>query len=276
MSLKGQIIEVNGIRLNVAIEGDGPDVILLHGFPDSAYIWRKQIPALVKAGYRVVAPDLRGCGDSEAPEGKTNYTIDTLIKDVTGLMDHLGIKRARMIGHDWGAILGWYVAIEHPERVDRYVALSVGHPTAFKKAGIEQKLRSWYAYAFLPPVIPEIVTRSFNWLLMRVLTKNHPEMDRWIEDGSRPGRLTAGMNWYRANVIRLLFGSTKHARVPAFGIWSSGDIFLSERQMKLSTLYVDAPWRYERIENSSHWIQLDAPEHLNKLLIEYLGQSIGR
>jgi pimeloyl-ACP methyl ester carboxylesterase len=274
MSLKRQTIEINGIKLNVIIEGNGPEVILLHGFPDSAYLWRNQIPELVKAGYRVIAPDLRGCGDSDAPEGKTNYTIDTLIKDVTGLMDHLGIKCAPVVGHDWGAILGWFLAIEHPDRVDRYVALSVGHPTAYKKGGIEQKLRSWYAAAFQFPAIPEILTRSFNWLLMRVLTQNHPEMVHWIEDKSRPGRLTAGMNWYRANFTRMLFGNAGHVEVPVFGIWSTGDIYLTERQMKMSTLYVDAPWRYERIENSSHWIPLDAPERLNKLLIEYLKQTI--
>ena len=92
--MKGQIIEVNGIKLNVHIEGNGPDVILLHGFPDSSQVWRKQIPALVQAGYRVIAPDLRGCGESDAPVGKSNYTIDKLVKDVAGLMDHLGIKKA--------------------------------------------------------------------------------------------------------------------------------------------------------------------------------------
>jgi pimeloyl-ACP methyl ester carboxylesterase len=275
MRMKGQVIEVNGIRLNVVIEGSGPEVILLHGFPDSAGVWRYQIPALVQAGYRVIAPDLRGCGGTDAPVGKANYTLDTLVKDVTGMMDHLGMKQASLIGHDWGAILGWFVAIEHPERVERYIAMSVGHPTSYKKGGIEQKLRSWYVYAFQLPFIMEAMARSFNWLLMRVLTKNHPEIDQWIEDKSRPGRLTAGLNWYRANIVRMLFGSTGHARVPAFGMWSSGDYFLSERQMMRSTLYVDAPWRYERIENSSHWMQLDAPERLNKLLIEYLRQSMG-
>ncbi|MGO9019588.1 MAG: alpha/beta fold hydrolase [Syntrophobacteraceae bacterium] len=275
MILKGQTIEVNGIKINVIIEGDGPYVILLHGFPDSAYVWRNQIPALIQAGYRVVAPDLRGCGGTDAPVGKANYTLDILIKDVTGMMDSLGIARAPLIGHDWGAILGWFVAIEHPERVERYVAMSVGHPSAFKKGGIEQKLRSWYVYAFQVPVITETATRALNWLLLRVLSQNHPEVSRWIEDKSRPGRLTAGMNWYRANIIRLLFGINRNARVPAFGIWSSGDCFLSERQMKLSALYVDAPWRYERIENTSHWMQLDAPERLNGLLIEYLGRQPG-
>ena len=275
MVRKGQALEVNGIRFNVIIEGQGPDVILLHGFPDSSYLWRNQIPTLVQAGYRVIAPDLRGFGQTEASLGKAKYALDTLIKDVTGLMDNLGIKKASLIGHDWGAILGWFITIEHPERVERYVALSVGHPSSFKKGGVEQKLRSWYAYAFQPPVIPEIMTRAFNWLLARLLTQNHPETGHWIEDLSRPGRLTAGMNWYRANIMRALFGSHRRVRIPVFGIWSSGDIFLTERQMKLSTLYVDAPWRYERIDNSSHWIQLDAPERLNKLLIDYLGQPVG-
>ena len=275
MNLKGQIIEVNGIKLNVHIEGNGPDVILLHGFPDSLQVWRNQIPALAQAGYRVIVPDLRGCGESEAPSGKHNYTLDILIRDVTGLMDHLGIKKASLVGHDWGALLGWFVAIEQSERVDRYVAMSVGHPTSFKKGGIEQKLRSWYMYAFQVPVVTEIAARAFNWLLVRVLTQNHPEINRWIEDKSRPGRLTAGLNWYRANIVRMFFGSTMHAKIPVLGIWSSGDYFLSERQMKRSILYVDALWRYERFDNTSHWIQLDAPERLNKLLIEYLGQSMG-
>jgi pimeloyl-ACP methyl ester carboxylesterase len=230
----------------------------------------------VQAGYRVVVPDLRGCGETDAPVGKTNYVIKTLIKDVTGMMDHLGIKSARFIGHDWGAIIGWFVAIEHPECVERYVAMSVGHPTAYKRGGIEQKLRSLYAFAFQFPYITEVMTKSFNWLLLRVYTKDHPEVSYWIKDKARPGRLTAGLNWYRANLLRMLFGSTEHAKVPVLGIWSSGDYSLTEKQMKQSALYVDAPWRYKRIENSSHWIQLDAPERLNTLLIDYLAQPMGR
>lgn len=273
MSPNGQIIETNGIRLNVMVQGEGPDVILLHGFPDSAHLWRNQIPALAEAGYRVIAPDLRGSGDSDAPVGKTNYTLDKLIKDVAGVMDSLGVKRARMVGHDWGAILGWFFVIEHPEYVDRYVALSVGHPTAYQKAGIVQKLRSWYAFAYQPPVVPELLSRPFNWRLVRALTRNHSEVGRWIEDKSRPGRLTAAINWYRANLKRMLSGSTPHAKVPVLGIWSTGDVYLTERQMKTSVDYVDAPWRYERIENSSHWIPLDVPDRLNALLIEYFREQ---
>ena len=272
MSIRGQDIMANGLRFNVVVQGEGPDVILLHGFPDSAYVWRKQIPALVQAGYRVIAPDLRGFGDSDAPMGKKNYTLDKLINDVIGIMDYLGVKHAYMIGHDWGAFLGWFIAIEHPERIERYIALSVGHPSSFKRGGFEQKIRSWYMYAFHLRGIAELMTRAFNWQLTRLLSQNHPETSHWIVDMARPGRLTAAMNWYRANLKRILFKKTRNAKLPVFGIWSDKDIYLSERQMKMSKLYVDSFWRYERIENTSHWMQLDAPKRLNKLLIEYLKQ----
>ncbi len=267
-------IVANGVRFNVIVEGAGPDVILLHGFPDSSLIWRNQIPALVQAGYRVIVPDLRGSGESEAPTGRANYKLAILINDVIGLMDGLGIGKARLVGHDWGAILGWHVALAHPERVDRYVAMSVGHPTSYRKGGFEQKVRSWYAFAFQIPVIPDVVTKAFDWAFAKLLSQNHPELVNWKDDKGRPGRLSAGINWYRANMVHMLFGKTGHAKVPVLGIWSDGDYFLTENQMKLSTLYVDAPWRYERIDNSTHWIQVDQPDRLNALLVGYLGNSL--
>jgi pimeloyl-ACP methyl ester carboxylesterase len=274
MTSETQIIKANGINLSVTIRGKGPGVILLHGFPDSGLLWRDQIDPLVQRGYRIIVPDLRGCGDSDAPVGKSNYILDTLVKDVIAMMDHFRIDQATVIGHDWGAILGWHVAIAHPERVNRYVALSVGHPLSFKMGGIEQKLRSWYAVFFAFPFISEFIIRSFNWHFFRLLVQNHPETDQWIKDKSRPGRLTAALNWYRANLWRALFGSTENLKVPAFGIWSTKDIYLTEKQMLMSGAYVEAPWQYERIENSGHWIPLDAPDRLSRLLIDCLGQPL--
>lgn len=273
MSLKGQTIAAGGVKLNVAVEGKGPDVMLLHGFPDSASLWRNQIPALVDAGYRVIAPDLRGFGDSDAPVGRKHYTIDTIVQDVEAVMDRTGIKSCCLVGHDWGAIIGWAFAISRPERVERYVALSVGHPRSYSRAGIEQKLRAWYAVSFQFKGIAEKVTKARDWFIMRRFTNNHPECERWIEDMSRPGRLTAGMNWYRANLVRMLVGDFPNVKVPVMGIWSSGDRYLTERQMTDSAAYVEAPWRYERIEESSHWIPLDAPRELNEVLMEYFGQG---
>jgi pimeloyl-ACP methyl ester carboxylesterase len=273
MSISGFRIKLNGLSFNVKVEGKGRPVLLLHGFPDSAYLWRRQIAFLAGQSYRVIAPDLRGFGDTEAPEGKEHYRLDTSAGDVIALMDTLGIKKSPVIGHDWGAVLGWNLAINHPERVERYIALSVGHPAAYR-SDLRQKFRSWYVVWFQFPLLSELSVRGFSWQLLRSLSGNHAELDHWIGDLGRKGRLTAGINWYRANFGHLLMDDFGSVKVPVFGIWSSGDIFLSEQQMKKSADYVEASWRYERIEGAGHWIPLDAPERLNRLLLEYLGCTI--
>lgn len=273
MSLAGQSLAINGIRLNVVVEGTGPSVLLLHGFPDSAYLWRNQIPALKDAGFRVIAPDLRGFGDSDAPSGRTHYTIDTIMQDILDLMSQLHVDHATVIGHDWGAIIGWVLAIRYPERVERYVALSVGHPKAFRSAGLEQKLRSWYALSFQIPGLAEKLTAMGDWFLLHRI--KHPEVAHWIKDLSREGRLTAGINWYRANIMSMLFSDFPPVRIPVLGIWSTGDSYLTEVQMKNSAAQVIAPWCYERIEGSSHWIPLDAPDRLNNILLGYLRNADG-
>ncbi|KUG24626.1 alpha/beta hydrolase fold [hydrocarbon metagenome] len=269
MNLKGQKISVNNINLNVFIEGKGRPVILLHGFPDSARVWRNQITFLTGHGFQVIVPDLRGFGDSDAPPGKENYTLENIIGDVTALMDLLGINQVPVVGHDWGAVIGWILAIRHPERVERYVAISVGHPRAYRSDFI-QKLRSWYAVLFQIPFLSELGISAIDWFLLRKLTGNHAETNNWISDLSRNGRLTAGLNWYRANFSRILSEDFPNVKVPVFGIWSSGDIFLSRGQMLKSAAYVDGPWRYDMIDGASHWIPLDVPERLNHLLLEYL------
>jgi pimeloyl-ACP methyl ester carboxylesterase len=191
-------------------------------------------------------------------------------------MDYLGIERAPVIGHDWGATAGWVLAGNYPERVKCYVALSVGHPKAYR-SNIEQLLRGWYTVLFQIPYVAEKSIKAFDWLLLRKLTNNHSEVDHWIEDMSREDRLSLALNWYRANEVHMLFGDFPRIKVPVLGIWGAGDIFLSETAMLLSARYVDAPWRYERIEGSGHWIPLDAPERLNYILIDYLaGKNPGR
>jgi pimeloyl-ACP methyl ester carboxylesterase len=143
-----QWIDSNGLALSVQIEGSGPPVLLIHGFPDDHQVWRHQIPALVSAGYTVIAPDLRGCGRSDMPLPVADYRIARLVADLVAVLDALHIGQAKVVGHDWGAVLGWQLAIRHPQRVERYVALSVGHPNAYAAAGVEQKLKGWYALMF--------------------------------------------------------------------------------------------------------------------------------
>jgi pimeloyl-ACP methyl ester carboxylesterase len=268
--MASRIIRVNGVDLYVVIEGEGPDVLLLHGFPDAHDVWRKQIPLLAGAGYRVIAPDQRGCGASAMPAARSDYAVASLVADVVGLLDALGVARVRLVGHDWGAVIGWQLCLSHPERIDRYVALSVGHPVAYARASLEQKLKGWYVLFFQLPGLAEWALRRRDWWLLRKLTGFETEAANWIERLKRPGRLTAALNYYRANLGIILSRPGPQVRVPVMGIWSDGDVFLAESQMLASQKFVDAPWRYERIAGANHWLQLTAADRVDSLLLDYL------
>lgn len=270
MQTQQRTLEVNGTLINVVIDGAGPDVLLLHGFPDDHRVWRRQILALVSAGYRVIAMDTRGCGESAVPEGVGEYRLDKLVADVVGVLDALAIDRVRLVAHDWGAVIGWQLALAHPERVDRYVALSVGHPNAYARGGLRQKLKGYYVLLVQLRGIAEFLLTLGNWLMFRLMTRYPAEFDHWRASLSRPGRLTAALNYYRANLGLLLRSNHPPARVPVLGVWSSRDIALTEGQMANSRRYVLAHWQYRRIEGASHWLQLDAAESINTLLLEYL------
>lgn len=262
-------LTVDGLGLHVVVEGEGEPVLLLHGFPDSSALWRRLLPHLTRAGYRAVAPDLRGFGRSEAPEDVESYSVDVVAKDVIALLDELGIDEARLVGHDWGAVVGWLLAGAYPDRLSSLVALSVGHPRAYLSAGWRQKLRGWYVLFFQLRGVAEKAIAANDFRLFRKAVRHHPEAERWIEDLSRPGRLTAALNWYRANFTRLLGARFPPVRIPVLGVWSTGDAALVERQMTASAAFVDAPWRYERLHNVGHWIPLDVPDRLAELLVDF-------
>ena len=266
-------LEVGGVGLNVLDEGEGPPVLLLHGFPDSLDLWRHQVPALTGAGFRVIAPDLRGFGRSDAPEEVEAYALPAVMEDVVGLLDQLEVPTTHVVGHDWGAALAWGLAALQPDRVERLVALSVGHPATFP-GSMEQRALSWYMLFFQFPEAEEALQRD-DWRLFREAFGGGGDLDRYVEDLSRPGRLTAGLNWYRANISPESFASAMSSAVPAvscptLGVWSSGDVALTEQQMISSAENVTGPWRYERIDDASHWMPVDAPERLNELLLDFL------
>lgn len=264
-----QKIAVNGVTLNVIIEGEGPDVLLVHGFPDSHQVWRHQIPALVAAGYRVIASDIRGFGQSEAPTGKGSYLVENFVADLAALLDALGVDRVRLVGHDWGAVISWAFTIAHPQRVDRLVAMSVGHPAAYPRGGLAQKLKGYYVLICASP-IGEWFLKLFNWRMFALVASYPAEFEHWKAEMSRPGRLYAAIGIYRDNIQLVLPRKYPKVTVPVLGIWSSGDHALSRRQMVISGEYVDAPWRYEQVDGASHWLQLDAPGEINALLLNYL------
>jgi pimeloyl-ACP methyl ester carboxylesterase len=279
-------VPANGIELHLAEAGpaDGPPVLLLHGFPDSWRLWRHQVEALAAAGHRVLAPDLRGFGRSTRPPAVADYELPTLVADVTGLLDALEIGRAAVVGHDWGATLAWRVAMLAPDRVERLVVVSVGHPQAGVAAGLPQRRLSWYVLWFLFPGVAEQVLPADDWALFRhwgwagAARGQDPDLDRQLADLARPGALEAGLNWYRANRDPVGFAALDPSSVafppvacPTLGVWSTDDFALGEPQMALSERFVTGPWRYERLDGVDHWVPVHAPDRLNKLLVEYLG-----
>ncbi|HUZ41882.1 MAG TPA: alpha/beta fold hydrolase [Acidimicrobiales bacterium] len=275
-------VRVGGVELNVAVIGEGQPVILLHGWPDSWHLWRSQMHALAHSGHRAIAPDLRGFGESDHPEGVEEYSLSKVIGDVAGVMDAFGIESAAVVGHDWGAALAWLLAIFMPERVERLVAVSVGHPKSFSGAGLLQKQLSWYMLWFQFPGVAETGLAENDWEIFRnwahggALRGSDDYMERQIKDLSRPGRLTAGFNWYRANISPKTFAgdgrgiNLPSVACPTMGVWSRGDMALGEAQMTGSAQFITGPWRYERIEHVGHWIPVCASEQLNLLLTEFL------
>ncbi|KAL3139244.1 hypothetical protein ABBQ32_006012 [Trebouxia sp. C0010 RCD-2024] len=273
-------VTVEGVQLQVTDLGSGQVVLLLHGFPDSARLWKDQIPALVESGYRVLAPDLKGFGLSDKPQDVQLYAMPNLLTDVLGILDQLHIRKVHcVVGHDWGAALAWQLAGRFPDRFERLAALSVGHNASmFGMGGNKQREKSWYMLFFKFKGISERALQRNDWALLRQLWfADDPQVaTEYIAELSRPGALTAALNWYRANVQLEQFGDTKPRpapllRCPVMGIWSCGDQGVLEAQMKASARYVqDGMWRYHQIRNAGHWIPRDAPDELNHLLRDFL------
>jgi pimeloyl-ACP methyl ester carboxylesterase len=276
-------ITVNGVELAVVDEGSGPAVLLLHGWPDSADLWRRQIPELVAAGYRVIAPDLRGFGASDKPSGVAAYRVRESVADMAALLRAAGIDRADVIAHDWGAAVAWLFATRHADATRRLVALSVGHPSTFGAPDADGRpplahlRRQWYALLFQFADVAEQWLSADDWRCFRALVGSAEDTDRYIADLSRPGALTAGLNWYRANSpLRAMLANSRSlppvaAHVGVLGVWSDGDQFLMEQQMTDSAAHVAGQWRYERVSGAGHWMQLDEPHTVTRLVLDHLG-----
>jgi len=276
-SLRGVMVrrvEGDGVTLAVLDEGEGEPVLLLHGFPDSSRLWRNQVRPLISAGMRVIAPDLRGFGASEKPEAVGEYALGRSVADMVAVLDSLGIDRAGVVGHDWGAAVAWVLAATVPDRVEKLVAISVGNLNTLRTRSIEQREKAWYQLLFQFTGVAEALLMRENWKLLREWLAGAGDLEHYISDLSRPGALTAGLNWYRANLAPHLELEDRPLlppiTAPTLGIWSSGDRYLTEDRMTRSAEHVSGPWRYERIEDASHWVPLDAPKRLNELLIEFL------
>ncbi|WP_284010268.1 alpha/beta fold hydrolase [Haloarcula pelagica] len=282
--------ETNGIRLHTVTAGpeDGELVVLLHGFPEFWYAWHHQIEPLADAGYRVVAPDLRGYNCSEKPTGVAAYDIDELVADVAGLVEGTGRESAHVVGHDWGGLVAWYVGARRPDVVDRLAVLNAPHPSAYERAlraSPTQLLKSWYVFFFQLPVVPEAVLRARDYRALDGLLTDQPvtpgafsETDiRYYKTAlSRPGALTAAVNYYRAMGRRsatrtLTMRGVEDLRVarPTLLLWGEQDRMLDVSLSEGLDRWVP-DIQVERFPDASHWVQFDAPEDVTERLLAFL------
>jgi pimeloyl-ACP methyl ester carboxylesterase len=284
-----EFIETNGVRLHVVQAGpeDGCLVILLHGFPEFWRGWKNQIDPLAEAGYRVVVPDQRGYNLSDKPRGVKAYQVSTLAADAVGLMDALGCEKARLIGHDWGAVVAWEVAIHYPQRLEKLAILNVPHPDVMQKfllSNMHQVRKSWYIFFFQIPGLPEWSMSQENYASMRRMMKgsgkagtfSNAHLDEYVKAWSQTGTLTAMVNWYRAAFRGALRGSwnsnritSRRVSVPTLMLWGKRDVALGFDMAQPSIDLCD-DGRLVFFDDASHWVQHDKSEEVNEKLIEFL------
>ncbi|MEC9363612.1 MAG: alpha/beta hydrolase [Pseudomonadota bacterium] len=275
-------IELNGAHYHVIDEGRGEQVVLLlHGMPDTAQVWRHQIDALVQAGFRVIAPDMLGYGLTDKPQDSARYKGEQIIGDMLALIDTLQLQNIDVVGHDWGAFVSWELVLNAPELFRRHVAVSVGHPDRMMSmSGPEEVKESWYMYLNALPETDRLYAARDGAFFRQFIIPTHPEADEVWSRMKDPRALTGMLNWDRANPMSAFYlamvtneAGARKCQVPTLGIWSSGDTYLWEDQIRTSDALMDAAWRYERIEGASHWAMLDAPERVSALLLDFLGSN---
>jgi pimeloyl-ACP methyl ester carboxylesterase len=276
-------IDVGRLRLHCVEAGTGPLVVLLHGFPEFWYAWRHQIPALAGAGYRVVAPDLRGYNTSDKPPRVRDYRPRLLAQEVADLIVALGAGSATVAGHDWGGGLAWLLAMHHPERIQRLVVLNAPHPIRFLKGlrSARQLRRSWYMFAFQLPWLPERLVAARDFRALRRALRRQPtrpgaftaqDIDHYVAAAAQPGALHAAINYYRAAVRANPLAQAHTLRrvdAPTLVIWGERDRYLGRELAEPDRAWVPDV-RVERIAEASHWVQADAPQRVTKLMVDFL------
>jgi pimeloyl-ACP methyl ester carboxylesterase len=281
--------DVGDVRLHYAECGTGDDlVILLHGFPECWYSWRHQLPVLGQR-YRVIAPDMRGYNLSDKPARVHDYRIEFLVADIVGLIRYFGKDQAAIVAHDWGAGVAWALAQRHPELVSKLVAMQVPPPAAWRANFTLRQLRHrWFMFFFQLRRLPVAwasaidfarVAKMYRETSVRKDAFTDEDIDLYKEALRQPGALTAGINYYRANVFKSLFRGGLETpkeddgriRVPTLFIYGEQDQAVLPETVRGVGRFVDAPYSELRIPDSAHWVQNEAVSEVNEALLRFLG-----
>ncbi len=272
-------LEVGPYRFRALADGpvDGELVLLLHGFPETSYLWRHQLATLGAAGYRAVAPDQRGYTPGARPDDVAEYHVDHLVADVLGVADALGAERFHLVGHDWGGFIAWYTGGRHGDRLRTLTVVSTPHPTPFagamKSGSSDQRERSGYMQWFRSADAEAAFLADDAALLDAIYAEHPPDAAaeyRRVFTADGGAALTGGLNWYRANNFRAAIGAIT---VPTLYVWSTADVALGREAAEGTAAEVAGPYRFEVLDDVSHWIPEVAPDALDALLLEHLASG---
>lgn len=276
-SVPGRKIVLNGASYHVGEQGSGDKaVVLLHGMPDTSGVWGAQVAALAGAGYRVIAPDLLGYGESDKPADVARYRGELLVADAIALLDTLELSRVDLVGHDWGGFLSWELALALPDRIRRHVVVSTGHPDVFYRSlsSPDTVRRNWYMYLNTQDAAADLYAANDGTFFKTVMIPTHPAKDEVWSRVKEPSAMRGMLNWDKGNPVAASYLAAvsgqvprRPCRVPTLGLWGSGDTYLWESQMIESADSMAAPWQYRRIENASHWVMLDQPAQVNDAML---------
>ncbi|MDX2163292.1 MAG: alpha/beta hydrolase [bacterium] len=290
--LEHYYFDTNGVTLHVVQAGpkDGEPVILLHGFPEFWYGWHKQIDALAQAGFRVTAPDQRGYNLSSKPSAVEAYRVRELVADIIGLIDVLGYETVNLVGHDWGGVVAWTLAMRHPERFKKLGILNIPHPSVFARTlrtDRRQQLKSWYTVFFQLPLLPEwlLTGGDANGAALLMFNSSNPgtftdaDIAEYVKAWKRPGAMTGMLNWYRAVGRKpdSMLSRTDDKRdtrihMPTLMIWGTNDIALDASMAQPSIDMCD-DGRLVTFSDAGHWIAHEKPEEVNRLLIDFFSPA---
>ena len=284
LGARASYADLGEVRLHYVEAGEGPLVVLLHGFPDFWYSWRKQIRELAAAGLRVVAPDMRGYNLSTKPDGVGAYAIDRLTNDVRELVEHLGAKRASVVGHDWGGIVGWFFAMDHAASLDRLAIVNVPHPGRFLDMAKSplQVMRSWYVAFFQVPALPEALMSAADFAALRRTFRTEPsareafddeDVEVYVEAARQAKNLRGPINYYRAlsrrNPLELRRENRRPIEHEVLILWGEQDAVLRPEFAEPDPELVPHA-RVVRFPDAGHWVHVEEPERVNRELIAFL------